>query len=174
MVEKKLPQDRVFILVYRLAMDARTWRGDGGADWKCLSLLEDFQTGTASMARKRHLASSARGFYGFCLAPSIHKLIRSIRLTRGRTSQLIQDVANEAEGLFRYFKRSPKEYSAWWASRPIWNKNNYSADSFHPSHSFRSPYVISYIIIRGRCLCCVLQAEEWLLFFCHGLNGFNG
>ena len=27
-------------------------------------------------------------------------------------SQLIQDVANEAEGLFRYFKRSPKEYSA--------------------------------------------------------------
>ena len=75
-------------------------------------MLEDFQTGTASMARKRHLASTARGFYCFCLAPSIHKLIRSIRLIRGRKSQLIQDVANEAEGLFRYFKRSPKEYSA--------------------------------------------------------------
>ena len=32
-------------------------------------MLEDFQTGTASMARKRHLASTARGFYGLCLAP---------------------------------------------------------------------------------------------------------
>ena len=31
------------------------------------SLLEDFQTGTASMARKRHLASSARGLLCFCL-----------------------------------------------------------------------------------------------------------
>ena len=29
--------------------------------------LRDFQTGTASMARKRHLASTARGFCGFCL-----------------------------------------------------------------------------------------------------------
>ena len=44
-----------FILVYRLAMDARTWRGDGVAGRKYPSLLEDFQTGTASMARKRHL-----------------------------------------------------------------------------------------------------------------------
>ena len=144
-------------------MNARTWRGDGVAGWKYPSLLEDFQTGTASMARKRHLASSARGFCCFCLMT--HRTHPFNRLIRGRKSQLIQNVANEAEGLFRYFKRSPKEYSAWWASRPIWNKNNYSADSFHPSHSFRSPYVISYIIIRGRCLCCVLQAEEWLLFF---------
>ena len=48
-------------------MDARPWRGDGVADWKYPSLLEDFQTGTASMARKRHLASTARGFYCFCL-----------------------------------------------------------------------------------------------------------
>ena len=30
-------------------------------------MLEDFQTGTASMARKRHLASTARGFSCFCL-----------------------------------------------------------------------------------------------------------
>ena len=74
-------------------------------------MLEVFQTGTASMARKRHLASSARGFYGFCLT-STTELIRPIRLIRGRKSQLIQDVANEAEGLFRSFKRSPKEYSA--------------------------------------------------------------
>ena len=48
-------------------MDARTWRGDDVADWKYPSLLEDFQTDTASMARKRHLASTARGFYCFCL-----------------------------------------------------------------------------------------------------------
>ena len=56
-----------FILVYRLAIDARTRKGDGVAGGKCLSLLKDFQTGTASMARKRHLALSARGFYRFCL-----------------------------------------------------------------------------------------------------------
>ena len=37
------------------------------------------------MARKRHLASTARGLFGFCLAPSIRKPIRSIRLIRGRT-----------------------------------------------------------------------------------------
>ena len=59
----------MFIFVYRLAMDAKTLRGDGVGGGKCLSLLEDFQTGTPSMARKRHLASSARGFYCFCLAP---------------------------------------------------------------------------------------------------------
>ena len=48
-------------------MDARPWRGDGVAGWKYPSLLEDFQTDTASMARKRHLASTARGFYCLCL-----------------------------------------------------------------------------------------------------------
>ena len=59
------------------------------------SLLEDFQTGTASMARKRHLASSARGFCGFCLMAQIEvqrvqevqevqiRSIRLIRLIRG-------------------------------------------------------------------------------------------
>ena len=61
----------MFILVYRLAMDARTLRGDGGAGGKYLSLLKDFQTCTASMARKRHLASIARGFYCFCLMTQI-------------------------------------------------------------------------------------------------------
>ena len=45
--------------------------------------LGDFLAGTASMARKRHLASTARGFYGFCLT-STTELIRSIRLIRGR------------------------------------------------------------------------------------------
>ena len=55
--------------------------------------LRDFQTGTASMARKRHLASTARGLFGFCLMAQIgvqevqgvQKVqIRSIRLIRGR------------------------------------------------------------------------------------------
>ena len=67
-----------------LAMDAKTQQGDGGAGGKYPSLLEDFQTDTASMARKRHLASTARGFLCFCPAPSIRKRIRSIRLIRGR------------------------------------------------------------------------------------------
>ena len=55
-------------------MDARPWRGDGVAGGKYPSLLEDFQTDTASMARKRHLASTARGSFGFCLASNIRKL----------------------------------------------------------------------------------------------------
>ena len=68
MVEKE-SRGKVFILVYRLAIDARTRKGDDGAGGKCLILLKDFQTGAASMARKRHLATTARGFYCFCLAP---------------------------------------------------------------------------------------------------------
>ena len=60
----------MFILVYRLAMDARTLRGDGGAGGKYPSLLEDFQTGTASMARKRHLHRVQGVFYCFCLMAS--------------------------------------------------------------------------------------------------------
>ena len=54
-------------------MDARPWRGDDGAGGKYPSLLEDFQTDTASMARKRHLASTARGLFGFCLMARIHR-----------------------------------------------------------------------------------------------------
>ena len=45
--------------------------GDDGGGRKYPSLLEDFQTGTASMARKRHLASTARGLFGFCLMAQI-------------------------------------------------------------------------------------------------------
>ena len=37
--------------------------------------LRDFLAATASMARKRHLASTARGLFGFCLASNIRKLI---------------------------------------------------------------------------------------------------
>ena len=67
MVEKESRGQGRFILVYRLAMDAKTRRGDDVAGGKYPSLLEDFQTDTASMARKRHLASTARGFYCLCL-----------------------------------------------------------------------------------------------------------
>ena len=49
----------------------KTRKGDDGAGRKYSSLLEDFQTGTASMARKRHLASSARGLFGLCLMTQI-------------------------------------------------------------------------------------------------------
>ena len=62
-----LTQGLVFIFVYRLAMDAKTRMGDDGTARKWPSLLGDFQTGIASMTRKRHLASTARGFYCFCL-----------------------------------------------------------------------------------------------------------
>ena len=56
------PEDGRFILVYRLAIDARPKRGDDVTGRKWPSLLEDFQTATASMAHKRHHASIARGF----------------------------------------------------------------------------------------------------------------
>ena len=61
-------------------------------------MLEDFQTGTASMARKRHLASSARVFLCFCLMAQIEvqkvqevqwvqiRPIRPIRPIRGKKS----------------------------------------------------------------------------------------
>ena len=94
----------MFIFVYRLAMDAKTWRGDGVAGGKCLSLLKDFQTGTASMARKRHLASTARGFSCFCLAPTT-ELIRSIRLIRDRISQQRWDFPGAPEFLSLLLER---------------------------------------------------------------------
>ena len=65
-------------------MDARPWRGDGVAGGKYPSLLEDFLAAATSMARKRHLHQPQGVYYGFCLAPSIHQQIRSIRLIRGR------------------------------------------------------------------------------------------
>ena len=61
----------MFIFVYRLAMDAKTRKGDDVAGGKCLSLLKDFLAGAASMARKRHLASTARGLLCFCLMAQI-------------------------------------------------------------------------------------------------------
>ena len=91
----------MFILVYRLAMDAKTRMGDDGTARKWPSLLGDFQTGIASMTRKRHLASTARGLLGFCLMTQIEvqevqgvqkvqlRLIRLIRLIRGKTEEPI-------------------------------------------------------------------------------------
>ena len=64
-------------------------------------MLEDFQTGAASMARKRHLASTARGFLCFCLMAQIEVQevqwvqwvqIRPIRLIRGRKTNLSSGV----------------------------------------------------------------------------------
>ena len=52
-------------------MDAKTRKGDDVAGGKYPSLLEDFLAGTASMARKRHRASSARVFLCFCLMAQI-------------------------------------------------------------------------------------------------------
>ena len=66
------------------------------AGGKYPSLLEDFLAAAASMARKRHLASTARGFLCFCLMAQIEvqwvqevqevqiRSIRLIRLIRGR------------------------------------------------------------------------------------------
>ena len=59
------------------------------ADRKYPSLLEDFLAATTSMARKRHLASTARGLFGFCLMTLVTTgLIRSFRLIRGRKDNL--------------------------------------------------------------------------------------
>ena len=50
--------------------------------------LRDFQTGTASMARKRHLASTARGFCGFCLMTHMSTLMRDPSRTQSIASAL--------------------------------------------------------------------------------------
>ena len=74
----------MFIFVYRLAMDAKTLRGDGVGGGKCLSLLEDFQTGTPSMARKRHLHQAQGVFYVFVLL--LDRGSRSSRGSKGSNS----------------------------------------------------------------------------------------
>ena len=87
-----------FILVYRLAMDARPCGVMVGLTENIQACLGDFQTGTASMARKRHLASTARGFCGFCLMTLVTTgLIRLIRLIRGRNKPTLWRTALQAE-----------------------------------------------------------------------------
>ena len=102
----------MFIYVYRLAIDARPKWGDGVTGRKCPSLLEDFQTGVASMTRKRHLASIARGLLCFCLTTNIHEQLRPIRPIRGnktshRTGTLHQskDIVVAPEEPILYCKR---------------------------------------------------------------------
>ena len=70
MVEKESTGLEGLSLFIALRWMQRTRKGDDGAYGKYPSLLEDFQTGTPSMARKRHLASTARGFLCFCLMAS--------------------------------------------------------------------------------------------------------
>ena len=61
-------------------------------------MLEDFQTGTASMARKRHLASTARGLLCFCLMTLVTTgLTRSIRPIRVRNKPILWRTALQAE-----------------------------------------------------------------------------
>ena len=47
-------------------------------------MLEDFLAATTSMARKRHLASTARGLFGLCLMAQIEVQWVQIRPIRGR------------------------------------------------------------------------------------------
>ena len=76
-VEQKLPEEREGLSLFI----ALRWMQDPrgvmvGLTKNIQACLRDFLAATPSMARKRHLASTARGFYCFCLAPSIHKPIR--------------------------------------------------------------------------------------------------
>ena len=79
-VEQKLPEDREGLSLF---IALRWMQAPGGVMvWRAENIqacLRDFLAATASMARKRHLASTARGFCCFCLTPSIHKPIRPIR-----------------------------------------------------------------------------------------------
>ena len=68
--------------------------------------LRDFQTGTASMARKRHLVSTARGLFGFCLMTLVTTgLIHSIRLIRGRNKPILRRTALQAAFVVCYLYR---------------------------------------------------------------------
>ena len=83
-LEGSTPEDRCLSLFIALR-----WMQDPGGVmvWRAENIqacLRDFLAATASMACKRHLASSTRGLFGFCLTPSIRKPIRSIRLIRGK------------------------------------------------------------------------------------------
>ena len=84
-LEGSTPEDREGLFLFI----ALRWMQEPGGVMVWLAeniqaCLRDFLAATASMARKRHLASIARGLCCFCLAPSIHKQILSIRLIRGK------------------------------------------------------------------------------------------
>ena len=54
-----------FILVYRLAMDARPWMGDGVAGWKYPSLLEGFSDGHSINGSQETSCINRKGFIWF-------------------------------------------------------------------------------------------------------------
>ena len=83
--QKRNPEDRGFSLFIALRwMQEPCWVMVGLTE-NIQACLRDFLAGTTSMARKRHFASSARGFCGFCLMTLVTTgLFRSIRLIRGR------------------------------------------------------------------------------------------
>ena len=97
-LEGSTPEDRGLSLFIALRWIQEPSRGDGVGGRKYPSLLEDFLAGTASMARKRHLASTARGLLCFCLMAQIEVQevqevqwvqwvqIRPIRPIRGKKS----------------------------------------------------------------------------------------
>ena len=57
-----------FISVYHLVLDAKPDRVMLWLAENTRACSEDFQTGTVSMARQSHFASSARGFSCFCFS----------------------------------------------------------------------------------------------------------
>ena len=63
-------EERFVFFVYRLVTDAKPDRGMMYPFENTRACSWDFQTDTASMSRKRHFASSTRGFSGFCLSPT--------------------------------------------------------------------------------------------------------
>ena len=68
--------------------------------------LGDFLAGTASMARKRHLASSARGLLCFCLMTLVTTgLTRSIRPIRVRNKPILWRTALQAALVVCYLYR---------------------------------------------------------------------
>ena len=88
--QKKNPEDRCLSLFIALRWMQRPERVMMGLTENIQACLRDFLAGAASMARKRHLASTTRGFYGFCLMAQIEvQKVQEvqwvqIRLIRGR------------------------------------------------------------------------------------------
>ena len=97
------------------------WRGDGGAGGKYPSLLEDFQTGTASMARKRHLASTARGFYCFCLTSTTGQLLHlALGCLEGSTMSNLVHRRRRCARIVPYMILLPGgQYARGWRAEPL-------------------------------------------------------
>ena len=104
-----------FILVYRVAIDAEPCRVMVWVAENIQACLRDFQTGTASMARKRHLASTARGLLCFCLMTLVTTgLIRSIRLICDRNKPILWRTALQAAFVVGYlYPRALPPVTIW-------------------------------------------------------------